>query len=126
MRELTVLQVEEGECDTDKTIDLTSDSQEDKEESMDNSQDSSEVKSSDPIVQPVGTGTIAKTDTGTPIVEMFSPFSSVPSTAAWGVDMSEHVAFENLPNYTGNWDKMKKGVIQKIRDRKPEEEEEEV
>ena len=35
---------------------------------------------------------------------------------------AEHVAFENLPNYTGHWDKMKAGVIQKIRDRKPEEE----
>ena len=36
----------------------------------------------------------------------------------------EHVAFENLPNYTGHWDKMKAGVIQKIRDRKQEEENE--
>ena len=35
---------------------------------------------------------------------------------------AEHVAFENLPNYTGHWDKMKAGVIQKIRDRKAEEE----
>ena len=37
---------------------------------------------------------------------------------------SEHVAFENLPNYTGHWDKMKAGVIQKIRNRKKEEEKE--
>ena len=38
--------------------------------------------------------------------------------------VSEHVAFENLPNYTGHWDKMKAGVIQKIRNRKKEEEKE--
>ena len=71
---------------------------------------------------------------------MFSPFGSLPDNSKWGVNMSgkvllsnndrsyyrnycaEHVAFENLPNYTGHWDKMKAGVIQKIRDRKPEEE----
>ena len=76
---------------------------------------------------------------------MFSPFGSLPDNAKWGVNMSgkvcffcfenyaclfilncnycaEHVAFENLPNYTGHWDKMKAGVIQKIRDRKAEEE----
>ena len=37
---------------------------------------------------------------------------------------AEHVAFENLPNYTGHWDKMKAGVIQKIRNGKPEEDKE--
>lgn len=83
-----------------------------------------ESKTEDVIVQPIGTGTIATTDTGTPIVEMFSPFGSVPDNSKWGVNMSEHVAFENLPNYTGHWDKMKAGVIQKIRNRKKEEEKE--
>ena len=42
----------------------------------------------------------------------------------WPLIFAEHVAFENLPNYTGHWDKMKAGVIQKIRNRKPEEEKE--
>ena len=42
----------------------------------------------------------------------------------WPLIFAEHVAFENLPNYTGHWDKMKAGVIQKIRNRKLEEEKE--
>jgi len=84
----------------------------------------SKEKTEEVLVQPIGTGTIATTDTGTPIVEMYSSFGSLPDNAKWGVNMSEHVAFENLPNYTGHWDKMKAGVIQKIRDRKAEEEKE--
>jgi len=31
--------------------------------------------------------------------------------------MTEHIAFENLPNYTGNWDKMR-GVLKGVRDKK--------
>lgn len=126
------MEVEEGECDA--TIDLTEDSEEmlppgeegeiiDKAEAKVNGSVKNCFDSEGVIVQPIGTGNIAKTDTGTPIVEMFSPFESVPDTNKWGVNMSEHVAFENLPNYTGTWDKMKKGVIKKIRERKVEEEE---
>ena len=51
---------------------------------------------------------------GTPIVEMFSPFVKLPSQDGWGKDMSEHVAFENLPNYTGKWEQMS-GLIKRIR-----------
>jgi len=112
--------VEEGECDDElqppgekvQVLEKAPDEEETKEEAE-------EV-----LVQPIGTGTIATTDTGTPIVEMYSSFGSLPDNSKWGVNMSEHVAFENLPNYTGHWDKMKAGVIQKIRNRKPEEEKE--
>ena len=51
---------------------------------------------------------------GTPIVEMFSPFCKLPNVEGWGKDMSEHVAFENLPNYTGKWEQMS-GLIKRIR-----------
>jgi len=59
---------------------------------------------------------VAKTEPGTPIVEMFSPFVKLPSQDGWGKDMSEHVAFENLPNYTGKWEQMS-GLIKRIRKR---------
>jgi len=112
------MEVEEGECDDDLQPPGEKVVQDEKEVTAE------ESKAEDVIVQPIGTGTIATTDTGTPIVEMFSPFGSVPDNSKWGVNMSEHVAFENLPNYTGHWDKMKAGVIQKIRNRKKEEEKE--
>jgi len=114
------MEVEEGECDDDlnppgeKVVVLEKSTEEGE----------SKEKTEEVLVQPIGTGTIATTDTGTPIVEMYSSFGSLPDNAKWGVNMSEHVAFENLPNYTGHWDKMKAGVIQKIRDRKAEEEKE--
>ena len=60
------------------------------------------------LVQPIGTGTIATTDTGnnqsfclkelmhihslgTPIVEMYSSFGSLPDNSKWGVNMSGEV-----------------------------------
>ena len=51
---------------------------------------------------------------GTPIVEMYSPFGKLPKYESFGKDMSEHVVFENLPDYTGTWDKMT-GLISRIR-----------
>lgn len=51
---------------------------------------------------------------GTPIVEIFSPFVKLPSQIDFAKDMSEHVAFENLPNYTGKWEEMR-GLLKRIR-----------
>ena len=51
---------------------------------------------------------------GTPICEIFSPFSRLPSQSGFAKDMSEHVAFENLPDSTGKWDQMV-GLIKRIR-----------
>lgn len=59
------------------------------------------------------------TFTGTPICEMFSPFGKLPKYDNFGKDMTEHIAFENLPNYTGNWDKMR-GVLKGVRGKKTE------
>ena len=58
---------------------------------------------------------------GTPIVELHSPFEILPKYANFGKDMTEHIVFENLPDYTGTWDKMS-GLIQRIRKRKETEE----
>jgi len=58
--------------------------------------------------------TVAKTETGTPICEVYSPFVKLPSQKTWGKDMSEHVAFENLPNYTGKWEQMR-GLLKQMR-----------
>eukprot|EP00088_Acartia_fossae_P011823 TRINITY_DN16017_c0_g1_i1.p2 TRINITY_DN16017_c0_g1~~TRINITY_DN16017_c0_g1_i1.p2 ORF type:complete len:141 (-),score=31.79 TRINITY_DN16017_c0_g1_i1:100-522(-) len=59
---------------------------------------------------------VAKTEPGTPICEMYSPFSRLPSQEGFAVNMSEHVAFENLPNYTGKWEEMR-GLLKRIRTR---------
>ena len=45
---------------------------------------------------------------------MYSPFSRLPSQVDWAKDMSEHVAFENLPDYTGKWEQMK-GLLKRIK-----------
>ena len=31
--------------------------------------------------------------------------------------MTEHIAFENLPNATGKWDDMRNGIIKKVREK---------
>jgi hypothetical protein len=46
---------------------------------------------------------------------MFSPFAKLPKYENFGKDMTDHVVFENLPNYTGTWDQMT-GLITKIRE----------
>jgi len=61
--------------------------------------------------------TITETDTGTPICEIYSPFRNLPKYANFGKDMTEHIAFENLPNYTGTWDKMR-GILKNVREKK--------
>ena len=96
------MEVEEGECDDDLRPPGEKVVKDEKEVTAE------ESKTEDVIVQPIGTGTIATTDTGelkicayiviilgkfcffqgTPIVEMFSPFGSVPDNSKWGVNMS--------------------------------------
>lgn len=91
-----------------------------------------------PSLQSLGSGNVTQTDPGmindtyveafynevclvlgTPICEMFSPFGKLPQYDNFGKDMTEHIAFENLPNYTGNWDKMR-GVLKGVRGKKTE------
>merc|ERR1711971_1036467 len=66
-----------------------------------------------PSLQSLGSGDVTQTDPGTPICEMFSPFGKLPKYDNFGKDMTEHIAFENLPNATGNWDKMR-GVLKGV------------
>ena len=99
------MEVEEGECDDELQPPGEKLVQDEKEVTAE------ESKTEGVIVQPIGTGTIATTDTGeltiytytviilgkfcffqgTPIVEMFSPFGSVPDNSKWGVNMSGKV-----------------------------------
>ena len=57
-------------------------------------------------------------------MEMYSPFARLPSQNSFGKDMSEHIVFENLPDYTGKWDQMRGllGSIRKKRKKMCEEE----
>eukprot|EP00090_Calanus_glacialis_P042392 TRINITY_DN7519_c0_g1_i1.p1 TRINITY_DN7519_c0_g1~~TRINITY_DN7519_c0_g1_i1.p1 ORF type:complete len:457 (-),score=180.01 TRINITY_DN7519_c0_g1_i1:113-1483(-) len=124
------METEDGTEDgANNTIDLTEsdpgppgdDTEEDGEIEREVTGDDSN-KTETPIKQLIGSGNVAKTDTGTPIVELHSPFDNLPKYANFGKDMTEHIVFENLPDYTGTWDKMS-GLIQRIRKRKDNEEE---
>ena len=53
-------------------------------------------------------------DEGTPIVQLHSPFTSLPSQDKWTTNTTDHIMFENLPDSTGKWDEMS-GLIKKIR-----------
>ena len=53
-------------------------------------------------------------DTGTPIVQTFSPFSTLPSQDKWTTNTTDHIMFENLPDSTGKWDEMS-DLIKSIR-----------
>jgi len=68
-----------------------------------------------PRVESQGAEAVTQTDSGTPIVELHSPFAKLPRYDNFGLGMTEHIAFENLPNYTGTWDKMR-GVLRGVRD----------
>jgi len=72
-----------------------------------------------PSLKSLGSGNVTQTDPGTPICEKFSPFGKLPKYDNFGKDMTEHIAFENLPNATGNWDKMR-GVLKGVRGKKTE------
>ena len=50
-------------------------------------------------------------------MELYSPFQNIPEYSKFGVDMTEHIAFDNLPNATGKWDEMRKGIIKKVREK---------
>merc|ERR1711874_555792 len=65
----------------------------------------------------VSSGSVSKTEPGTPIVEIYSPFESVPKMDSFAKDSTDHILFENLPNYTGKWEQMS-GLIKTIRKRK--------
>ncbi|RXG70735.1 Zinc finger CCHC domain-containing protein 8-like protein [Armadillidium vulgare] len=50
---------------------------------------------------------------GVCIPESVTPFQKLPESTKWSVDVSDHILFDNLPDSTGTWQKMKdivKGV----------------
>jgi len=130
MQDVSTDNFQPADMDTDETVDLTADS--DPAPPGDDTEEEGEIdrevvednpgKTETPIKQDVGSGNVSKTDTGTPIVELHSPFGNLPKYANFGKDMTEHIVFENLPDYTGTWDKMS-GLIQRIRKRKDQDEE---
>ena len=52
---------------------------------------------------------------GTPVSIRFSPYSSLPSREKFGDGMGDMLHFENLPNTTGTFQKMK-SLLLKVRD----------
>jgi len=60
---------------------------------------------------------VSKTEPGTPIVEIYSPFGSLPKMDSFAEGATDHILFENLPDYTGKWEQMS-GLIKTIRKRK--------
>jgi len=132
MQDVSTDNMQTEDMDMDDTVDLTGgdddpappgeDTEEEGEVDRELNENASN-KTETPIKQDIGSRNVSKTDTGTPIVELHSPFGSLPKYANFGKDMTEHIVFENLPNYTGTWDKMS-GLIQRIRTRKDQEEEE--
>lgn len=67
---------------------------------------------------------ISKTEPGTPIVEIYSPFGSLPKMDSFAEGATDHILFENLPDYTGKWEQMS-GLIKTIRKRRSQMEKEE-
>ena len=51
---------------------------------------------------------------GTPVSIRFSPYSALPDREKFSRDMGEMIPFENLPNSTGTFQKMK-SLLDKVR-----------
>ena len=44
---------------------------------------------------------------GTPIPQMYSEYKSLPSLDKWAVGMVDHINYENLPEATGHYDRVR-------------------
>ena len=67
------------------------------------------------VVQTTPARTVTKSvDNATPIVQMYSPFASLPSQEKWTTNTTDHIMFENLPETTGKWDVMS-NLIKRVR-----------
>ena len=73
-------------------------------------QEEDDAVSSTPTFGSTGSGSVRSTDDGTPIVEMYSPYRSLPSQSAWAKDTTDHILFENLPDSTGKWSEMREVI----------------
>uniref|UniRef100_A0A1B0DEL8 PSP proline-rich domain-containing protein n=1 Tax=Phlebotomus papatasi TaxID=29031 RepID=A0A1B0DEL8_PHLPP len=64
---------------------------------------------------PENRGKSLSTMPGTPILVPFSPYSRLPDGDRWAKGVSGVIDFENLPDSTGKYEKMK-GVLEKVRE----------
>lgn len=62
-------------------------------------------------------GRIITVEMGTPALKIHSPYTNLPPSENWKKGVSDVIDFENLPNSTGKYDKLKnvlKGVREKL------------
>ena len=50
---------------------------------------------------------------------MYSEYKSLPTLDKWAVGMVDHIMFENLPDATGHYDRVR-DILKKARKNKPE------
>ena len=74
-----------------------------------------EEKMQSPVQQPPAA--VKCTDSGTPIVDTYSPYGTLPASDKWTCFTTDHIFFENLPESTGKYDKMV-GILKKCREAK--------
>ncbi|XP_058462465.1 zinc finger CCHC domain-containing protein 8 homolog [Malaya genurostris] len=67
-----------------------------------------------PFIDDPGTMGLKKMSLGTPILTAFSPFDRLPCGKAFSVGVSDVINFENLPNSTGKYERMK-SLLSKVR-----------
>ncbi|XP_066974135.1 zinc finger CCHC domain-containing protein 8 homolog isoform X11 [Macrobrachium rosenbergii] len=53
---------------------------------------------------------------GVAIPPSITPYTHLPSSEKWTVNVTDHINFENLPDALGTWEKMK-GLVSKVRKR---------
>ena len=57
---------------------------------------------------------VIKEEEGTPIPKMYSEYKALPTLDKWAVGMVDHMYFENLPDATGHYDKVR-DILKKAR-----------
>ena len=55
-------------------------------------------------------------DFGTPILQKEDSINSLPDSSKFGVGIEDHIPFENLPDSTGTFSRMR-GLLQKVREK---------
>nr|CAD7403403.1 unnamed protein product [Timema cristinae] len=63
---------------------------------------------------PVSLGKVKNMNLGTPLLDSLSPYTRLPQPEQFSKDVSDVINFENLPNYTGTYERMS-GVLNKVR-----------
>lgn len=61
-------------------------------------------------------GRVISVQSGTPALKLHSPYNNLPPTEAFRKDISDVINFENLPDSTGKYEKLK-NVLKSVRDR---------